>query len=53
MEEGSVVYDNIRKFVTYIFANATPEVVPFLIYALSGGAEASGSSSRALRREIF
>ena len=38
IEEGRVVYDNIRKFVTYIFAHATPEVVPFLIYALSGGA---------------
>ena len=38
VQEGRVVYDNIRKFVTYIFAHATPEVVPFLIYALSGGA---------------
>ena len=38
IEEGRVVYDNIRKFVTYIFAHATPEVVPFLLYALSGGA---------------
>ncbi len=38
IQEGRVVYDNIRKFVTYIFAHATPEVVPFLIYALSGGA---------------
>jgi calcium-translocating P-type ATPase len=38
IEEGRVVYDNIRKFVTYIFAHATPEVVPFLIFALSGGA---------------
>ena len=38
VEEGRVVYDNIRKFVTYIFAHATPEVVPFLLYALSGGA---------------
>ena len=38
IEEGRVVYDNIRKFVIYIFAHATPEVVPFLIYALSGGA---------------
>jgi calcium-translocating P-type ATPase len=37
VEEGRVVYDNIRKFVTYIFAHATPEVVPFLIFALSGG----------------
>ena len=38
IEEGRVVYENIRKFVTYIFAHATPEVVPFLIFALSGGA---------------
>jgi magnesium-transporting ATPase (P-type) len=38
VEEGRVVYDNIRKFVTYILAHTTPEVVPFLIFALSGGA---------------
>jgi magnesium-transporting ATPase (P-type) len=38
VEEGRVVYENIRKFVTYIFAHATPEVIPFLIYALAGGA---------------
>ena len=38
IEEGRVVYENTRKFVTYIFAHATPEVVPFLIFALSGGA---------------
>jgi calcium-translocating P-type ATPase len=37
IEEGRVVYENIRKFVTYIFAHATPEVVPFLLFALSGG----------------
>ncbi len=38
VEEGRTVYDNLRKFVTYIFAHAMPEVVPFLIFALSGGA---------------
>jgi magnesium-transporting ATPase (P-type) len=37
VEEGRVVYENIRKFVTYIFAHATPEVIPFLIYALAAG----------------
>jgi len=37
IEEGRVVYENIRKFVTYIFAHTTPEVVPFLLFALSGG----------------
>jgi calcium-translocating P-type ATPase len=35
---GRVVYDNVRKFITYIFAHATPEVVPFLVFALAGGA---------------
>ena len=35
---GRRVFDNVRKFVLYIFAHAVPEVVPFLIFALSGGA---------------
>jgi calcium-translocating P-type ATPase len=35
---GRRVYDNIRKFVFYIFAHATPEIAPFLVFALSGGA---------------
>jgi calcium-translocating P-type ATPase len=38
IEAGRQVFDNIRKFVLYIFAHATPEVVPFLVFALSGGA---------------
>ena len=37
VEGGRRVYDNVRKFIVYIFAHATPEVVPFLVYALSGG----------------
>jgi calcium-translocating P-type ATPase len=38
VEEGRVVYDNIRKFITYIFVHAIPEMVPFVLFALSGGA---------------
>jgi calcium-translocating P-type ATPase len=38
IEAGRQVFDNIRKFILYIFAHATPEVVPFLLFALSGGA---------------
>ncbi|MGA9856523.1 MAG: cation-transporting P-type ATPase [Solirubrobacteraceae bacterium] len=34
---GRVVYDNVRKFIVYIFAHATPEVAPFLVFALAGG----------------
>jgi calcium-translocating P-type ATPase len=37
IEGGRRVYANIRKFVFYIFAHATPEVLPFLVFALSGG----------------
>jgi calcium-translocating P-type ATPase len=37
VEAGRQVYDNVRKFIQYIFAHATPEVVPFLVFALSGG----------------
>ncbi|HET8565545.1 MAG TPA: cation-transporting P-type ATPase [Solirubrobacterales bacterium] len=35
---GRRIYDNIRKFIVYIFAHATPEIVPYLVYALGGGA---------------
>ena len=35
---GRRVYDNIRKFILYIFAHTTPEVAPFLVFALGGGA---------------
>jgi magnesium-transporting ATPase (P-type) len=38
VEEGRRVYANVRKFIFYIFAHATPEIVPFLVFALSGGA---------------
>jgi calcium-translocating P-type ATPase len=38
VEAGRRVYDNVRKFIFYIFAHATPEVAPFLVYALARGA---------------
>jgi calcium-translocating P-type ATPase len=37
IEEGRRVYANVRKFILYIFAHATPEIVPFLVFALAGG----------------
>jgi sodium/potassium-transporting ATPase subunit alpha len=36
IEEGRTVYDNIRKFSTYILASNVPEIVPFLGYGLVG-----------------
>ena len=37
VREGRRVFDNVRKFVLYIFAHAVPEVLPFLLFAVSGG----------------
>jgi len=34
IEEGRAVFDNIKKFVTYIFAHLIPEAVPFIFFAL-------------------
>jgi sodium/potassium-transporting ATPase subunit alpha len=34
VEEGRTIYENIRKFVTYIFASNIPEAVPYLAYIL-------------------
>jgi magnesium-transporting ATPase (P-type) len=38
VESGRRIYDNVRKFICYIFTHAVPEVLPFLIFALAGGA---------------
>jgi len=34
IEEGRAVYENIRKFISYIFSSNIPEIVPYLAYAL-------------------
>ncbi len=34
VEEGRTVYENIKKFLTYIFASNIPEAVPYLGYIL-------------------
>ncbi len=33
IEEGRGVYDNIRKFITYIFSSNIPELMPFIVTA--------------------
>jgi sodium/potassium-transporting ATPase subunit alpha len=35
IEEGRTVYNNIRKFATYVLASNVPEVVPYLAFGLS------------------
>ncbi len=37
VEEGRAVYANIKKFTAYIFTSNTPEAIPFIAFALSGG----------------
>jgi magnesium-transporting ATPase (P-type) len=32
VRQGRAIYDNIQKFVTYIFASNVPELVPFLAF---------------------
>jgi sodium/potassium-transporting ATPase subunit alpha len=36
IEEGRAVYDNIRKFTSYVLASNMPEVVPYLGYGFFG-----------------
>ncbi|MFH1147556.1 MAG: cation-transporting P-type ATPase [Pseudomonadota bacterium] len=36
VEEGRAVFANIKKFTSYIFTSNTPEIVPFVLFALSG-----------------
>jgi calcium-translocating P-type ATPase len=36
IEEGRAIFDNIRKFLTYILASNVPELVPYLASVLCG-----------------
>jgi Ca2+-transporting ATPase len=36
IQEGRAIYDNIRKFITYIFSSNVPEILPFLITSMFG-----------------
>jgi potassium/sodium efflux P-type ATPase len=34
IEEGRAVFENIKKFITYIFAHLVPEAVPYILYVI-------------------
>jgi len=36
IEEGRGVFENLRKFITYIFASNVPQILPFIISATFG-----------------
>ncbi len=36
IEEGRAIFENIRKFITYIFSSNIPEVLPFLLTSALG-----------------
>jgi sodium/potassium-transporting ATPase subunit alpha len=34
VEEGRTIFENIRKFIIYIFAHLTPEAIPYILFVL-------------------
>ncbi|MBI5664564.1 MAG: cation-transporting P-type ATPase [Nitrospirae bacterium] len=34
IEEGRTIFENIRKFITYIFAHLTPEAIPYILFSI-------------------
>ena len=34
IEEGRAVFDNIRRFVTYILASNIPQIIPFILFSI-------------------
>src|SRR5581483_7223118 len=34
VEEGRTIFDNMRKFIVYIFAHLSPEAIPYVFFAL-------------------
>ena len=32
--EGRTIYENIRKFINYIFAHETAEIIPFILMVI-------------------
>jgi sodium/potassium-transporting ATPase subunit alpha len=34
VEEGRAIFENIKKFIIYIFAHLTPEAVPYILFVL-------------------
>ncbi len=36
VESGRAIYDNIRKFIVYVFSHNWAELIPYVLYALMG-----------------
>jgi potassium/sodium efflux P-type ATPase len=36
VESGRTIYDNIRKFIVYVFSHNWAELIPYMLYALLG-----------------
>lgn len=34
IEEGRTIYNNIKRFISYILASNMPEIIPFIVFAL-------------------
>ena len=49
IEEGRAVFENIRKFLTYILTHNVAELVPYLAFALVQHSACRSPPSRSLR----
>lgn len=34
IEEGRSIFDNIKKFITYVFTSNIPEIIPYILYVI-------------------
>lgn len=34
IREGRVIFDNLKKFITYVLSSNVPEIVPFLLFII-------------------
>ena len=51
VEEGRAVYDNIRRFAAYHFCSNVGELVPFLVWGISGGRDSAAADRHAGARD--
>lgn len=35
IREGRVIFDNLKKFITYVLASNVPEIIPFLVFIIA------------------
>ena len=44
VESGRAIYENIRKFIVYVFSHNWAELIPYVLYAVLANSVASACS---------